>query len=234
MAPPRSTSGPNGSQRAHRNRKFARRTSNDQPRVSPAWPTSRSERATMGVCHHPNAHERGPRRVVWSRRGASLKFGDNSIPAGFCIRYGYRKSLRHAVPLRPLAVPRRREHHTRPTGYVRGHVGPTGLGGRYGHRHFFRARLDSARQKRPASALFAVVVPIFFLKSDYSHTPAACGTPTMRTARGRVLFASCVRKKNTNNTSQRAHGCRTGCRTWRRRARKRWNCFRVRESFSTV
>ena len=31
---------------------------------------------------------------------------------------------------------------------------------------------------------------IFFLKSDYSHTPAACGTPTMRTARGRVLFAA--------------------------------------------
>ena len=35
----------------------------------------------------------------------------------------------------------------------------------------------------------------FFLTSDYSHTHAACGTPTMRTARGRVLFASCVRKE---------------------------------------
>ena len=68
MAPPRSTttSGPNNGppqQRAHRNRKFARKTSNDQPRVSPAWPTSRSERATIGVCHHLNAHERGARRV---------------------------------------------------------------------------------------------------------------------------------------------------------------------------
>ena len=76
---------------------------------------------------------------------------------------------------------------------------------------------------------------IFFLKSDYSHTPAAYGTPTMRTARGRVLFASCVPKKNTNNTSQRMFSCiRIGCRTWRRRARKRWNCSRVRESSSTV
>ena len=74
-----------------------------------------------------------------------------------------------------------------------------------------------------------------FLKSDYSHTPEAYGTPTMRTARGRVLFASCVRKKNTNNTSQRMFSCiRIGCRTWRRRARKRWNCSRVRESSSTV
>ena len=75
MAPPvpRSTSGPNGSQRAHRNRKFARGTSNDRPRVSPAWPTSRSERATVGVFHNLNAHERGPRRVSGPPR---RKFGD--------------------------------------------------------------------------------------------------------------------------------------------------------------
>ena len=64
---------------SHRNRKFARRTPNDddQPRVSsPAWPTSRSERATMGVFHHPNAHEREPRRVSGPSR---RKFGDKKL-----------------------------------------------------------------------------------------------------------------------------------------------------------
>ena len=139
----------------------------------------------------------------------------------------------------PLVVPKRRWNHMRPRRCGRGYAGPAISGGRRGHRHVFHARMGGVRQKRPASALFAVVVPImrayFFLKSDYSHTHAACGTPTMRTARGRVLFASCVRKKNTNNTSQRMFSCiRIGCRTWRRRARKRWNCSRVRESSSTV
>ena len=60
----------------------------------------------------------------------------------------------------PLAVPQRRWNHMRPRGCGRGYVGPAILGGRRGHRHVFHARMDGVRQKRPASALFAVVVPI--------------------------------------------------------------------------
>ena len=100
-----------------------------------------------------------------------------------------------AVPLRPLAVPRRRGHHTRPTGHVRGHVGPTGLGGRHGHRHVFHARLDSARRKRPASARFAVVV---WGGSDETHGYRSLEVPggrehhTRTTGRVRGLFGLTV------------------------------------------
>ena len=131
-------------------------------------------------------------------RGETTTSSTSSIPAGLCIRYGCRKSLRLAVPLRPLAVPRRRGHHTRPTGYVRGHVGPTGLGGRHGHRHFFHARLDSARRKRPAAR---------FLRSS-------CGVEVTRPRR--LSVAGGPRRARTSHSNDGA--CPVSLRTngfWR-------------------
>ena len=73
----------------------------------------------------------------------------------------------------PLVVPERRWNHMRPRRRGRGYVGPAISGGRRGHRHVFHARMGGVRQKRPASALFAVVVPImraFFYYRVTIHT----------------------------------------------------------------
>ena len=76
----RSPSGPSSLQRAHHKGNLACETPNDQPRVSPAWPISRSERASMDAGSLPSPERAraagAASSCVWTAR---RKFGDKKL-----------------------------------------------------------------------------------------------------------------------------------------------------------